>query len=79
MAQIEIEDNNVNHPNHYNNGEVEWIEAIKSACSGLDGIEAFCTGNALKYIWRWKHKNGKEDIDKAIWYLSYLKDYLTVK
>ena len=39
---------NVNHPNHYNQGGVECIEAIKSACSGLDGIEAFCTGNALK-------------------------------
>lgn len=67
---------NVNHPNHYNNGNIECIEALTAATDGLQGIEAFCAANAIKYIWRYKYKNGTEDIDKAIWYLTYLKTYL---
>lgn len=63
---------NVNHPNHYTKGGVECIEGIKAATEGLTGMEAFCTGNAIKYLWRWKWKNGAEDIKKAIWYLQRL-------
>lgn len=62
----------VNHPSHYNNGSVECIDAIKSATNGLTGIEAFCTGNAIKYLYRWKNKNGIEDLNKAIWYIERL-------
>jgi hypothetical protein len=65
---------NVNHPSHYNQGGVECIDAIKSATEGLSGIESFCTGNAIKYLWRWKHKNGTEDLDKAVWYILKLKE-----
>ena len=36
-----------------------------------------CTANAIKYAWRWKQKNGVEDIDKAIWYLTRLREHLT--
>lgn len=67
---------NVNHPSHYTNGKVECIEALEAATSRLSGIEAVCTANAIKYMWRWKLKNGEEDIDKAIWYLTYLKNHL---
>ena len=63
---------NVNHPNHYTKGGIECIEAIKAATEGLTGMEAVCTGNAIKYLWRWKWKNGAEDIKKAIWYLQRL-------
>ena len=70
------EKDNVNHPSHYTQGKIECIDAIEAATEGLTGIEAFCTGNALKYIWRWKDKNGIEDIDKTIWYLERLKSYL---
>ena len=66
--------NNVDHPSHYNNGGIECIDAIESATEGLTGLEAFCTGNAIKYLWRWKHKNGIEDLDKAIWYINKLKE-----
>ena len=62
----------VNHPQHYTAGGIECIEAIKAATVGLTGIEAVCTGNAIKYMWRWKHKNGAEDVKKAIWYLERL-------
>lgn len=67
----------VNHPAHYNTGGIECIEALAAATAGLDGIEAFCTANAIKYLWRWKWKNGKQDLDKAIWYINYLKESLT--
>lgn len=62
----------VNHPAHYNKGDVECIDAIKSATSDLTGIEAVCTANAIKYLWRWKQKNGVQDLDKAKWYLNRL-------
>ncbi len=44
----------VNHPPHYNAGGIECIDALEAATSGLQGIEAFCTANAIKYLWRWK-------------------------
>ena len=62
----------VNHPNHYNAGDIECIEALKAATVGLGGIESFCTANSIKYLWRWKYKNGVEDLNKAIWYIEYL-------
>lgn len=67
-----MQKDNVNHPSHYTQGGIECIDAIKAATVGLTGIEAVCTGNAVKYMWRWKFKNGAEDIRKAIWYLEKL-------
>ena len=57
-------------PSHYKQGDVECIDAIKSATG--DGFTGYLTGNILKYIWRWKHKNGIEDLKKARWYLDRL-------
>ena len=51
---------NVNHPAHYTAGRVECIDALAAATTGLEGIEAVCTANAIKYLWRWKRKNGIE-------------------
>lgn len=62
----------VDHPSHYNHGGIECIDAIKAATVGLSGFEGFCAGNALKYLWRWKHKNGVEDLKKCQWYLDRL-------
>ena len=63
---------NVNHPSHYTQGGIECIDAIEAAVSELSGIEAVCTGNAIKYLWRWKRKNGVEDLEKARWYIDRL-------
>ena len=63
------EHDNVNSPQHYQ-GKVECIDCIESATTGLNGIEAFCTGNAIKYLYRWKKKNGIEDLKKAKWYID---------
>ena len=61
----------VNEPEHYQ-GSVECIDAIEAATAGLEGIEAVCTANVLKYVWRWKKKNGLQDLEKAQWYLNRL-------
>ena len=63
---------NVNHPAHYTAGGIECIDAIAAATEGLQGIEAVCTANAIKYLWRWRKKNGAEDLKKAIWYINRL-------
>jgi len=62
----------VNHPDHYNCGGIECIDAIAAATADLKGLEAFCTANAIKYLWRWKNKGGKQDLDKAMWYIEKL-------
>ena len=64
---------NVNKPAHYQ-GKIECIDAIEAAVEGLEGLEAVCTANVIKYVWRWKKKNGIEDCYKAKWYLNKLID-----
>jgi hypothetical protein len=64
----------VNSPSHYTQGSIECIDAIAQVVKDLDGMEAMCTGNAIKYLWRWKHKNGVEDLKKAQWYLQRMID-----
>lgn len=59
-------------PAHYTRGAVECIDAIDSVVAGLTGPEAFYTAQIIKYVWRWKHKNGIEDLKKAKWYLERL-------
>ena len=62
----------VNHPAHYTAGGIECIDAIAAAIVSLSGIEAFCTGNVIKYAWRWRRKGGLEDLKKCRWYLDHL-------
>ena len=64
----------VNHPAHYASGAIECIDAIESAVVNLTGPEAVSTGAAIKYLWRWKAKGGREDLRKARWYISHLID-----
>lgn len=53
------------HPLHYNNGIEAW-DYIASHDMG------FLEGNVVKYITRYKHKNGLEDLKKAKQYLDKL-------
>jgi len=57
-------------PDHYQRDGIECIDAIKAAVQNLTGDEAYCTGNAIKYLWRWKEKGGKTDLKKAMWYIN---------
>lgn len=64
---------NVNHPQHYQSKSgLETIDVIEAFTEGLVGGEATNTGNVLKYMCRWKSKNGLEDLKKARWYLDRL-------
>ena len=60
----------VNSPPHYNATEIECIEAIAAATG--DGFEYYLQGNIIKYLWRYRYKNGSEDLHKARWYLDKL-------
>lgn len=62
----------INKPYHYSFGKIECIDALEAATCNLTGIEAICTANAIKYLWRWKQKNGVEDLKKAQWYINKL-------
>lgn len=65
----------VQHPDHYTSGGIECIDAIKSAVSGItDPFEAYCTGNVIKYAWRWFRKNGTQDLEKAKQYIQFILD-----
>lgn len=62
----------VNHPKHYTSGKIECIDVIKEITQQCNKFEAYLIGTILKYLWRWKLKNGLEDLKKAQWYLSKL-------
>lgn len=65
-----FEDNMVNHPPHYNQSGIECIDAIAAATG--DGFEYYLQGNIMKYVWRYRYKNGAQDLEKARWYLDRL-------
>ena len=59
---------NVNHPKHYEGStSIECIEAM-IIVFGKQAVYDFCKCNAFKYLWRYKDKNGIEDLNKADWY-----------
>lgn len=62
----------VNHPSHYNYGDIEVIDYIKQVSNAYKNNPyiAYCIGNVLKYVSRAPNKNGHEDLQKAQWYLS---------
>lgn len=59
-------------PSHYTSGKVECIDALDAATVNKAGIEAVCTANVIKYLWRYEQKNGLVDVKKARWYLERL-------
>jgi len=63
-------DDNVNNPPHYNQAGIECIDAIEAALG--DGFQYYLQGNIMKYLWRYRYKNGVEDLRKAKWYLTKL-------
>lgn len=71
----ESEDKMVSHPKHYAllpEFGIEVIDVIKAATKELKGIFATDTGNILKYAFRWHKKNGKQDVEKIIYYATHL-------
>lgn len=65
---------NVNHPAHYESQtSLECIDVMEIAF-GAEAVGSFCLCNAFKYLWRYKHKGGAEDVQKAEWYLNHYSD-----
>lgn len=63
---------------HYTNNGIEPIEIMRKNFSH-DEFVGFCKGNVLKYLLRYKDKNGLEDLEKAKIYLNWLIDELVVE
>ena len=73
----ESKDKMVSHPDHYQSETgMEVIDVIEAFTFDLTGIEAVDTGNVIKYICRWKKKNGLQDLEKAQWYLNHLIEHV---
>lgn len=70
MAKDKVD--NVNHPKHYEGStSLECIEVMELIL-GYKAVGYFCLCNAFKYMWRYKNKNGEEDINKTNWYLNWV-------
>jgi len=66
----------VDPPPPYTGGEIECIDAIKASMSNPEYM-GYLKGAVIKYLWRYMYKSKPhEDIDKAIWYLTRLREEL---
>ena len=60
---------NVNHPKHYTTGEIECIAYIEDKLTPEE-FRGYIKGNVIKYITRYRKKNGLEDVRKAVEYIN---------
>ncbi|WIL68943.1 DUF3310 domain-containing protein [Staphylococcus cohnii] len=78
-AVPEYAEDTVNHPSHYNYGDIEVIDFIEQVTKHYNPNVAYHIGNAIKYLARSPHKNGKEDVAKAKWYIERASENWDVK
>ncbi len=71
----DIANDPVNNPSHYNTGGIECIDAMQAMLSTEEFI-GYLRGNGLKYRWRFRYKNGIEDLRKAEWYDKKLLTFI---
>lgn len=77
LAELKQQDNAVEHPDHYaGDGKIECMDAMRSMMSGdqyaLPAQSAYWWGCAFKYLWRWRRKNGVQDLQKCKQCIDYL-------
>jgi hypothetical protein len=68
-------DNNPVKPTYYRKNGLECYD-VQLASMGLTKYQGYLEGCAQKYLWRWEEKNGKQDLEKAVEYLSKLLETL---
>lgn len=68
-------DDPVKSPSHYTAGGIETIAYIKAKLSSEE-YEGYLKGNVLKYMSRYNHKGGLQDLEKAKTYLQWLIEHL---
>ncbi len=73
-----IDKDMVNNPEHYNQGKIECIDSIEAMLTKEEFI-GYLRGNSHKYRWRFRYKNGIEDLKKAQWYENKLLKVLEEK
>lgn len=56
-------------PDHYRTGGIETIDFIQAKLT-QEQFKGFLAGNVIKYLSRFEHKAGEEDLQKARWYLN---------
>ena len=66
-----LEDNKdlINEPQHYCTGKFECIDVMQEVF-GVEAVQNFCLCNVFKYVYRYKRKNGKQDLKKAQFYIN---------
>ena len=68
----------VNHPPHYNQDNIECIDAIEAATG--TNFKFYLQGNVMKYLWRFDYKGEPiKDLKKAQWYLDKLVKEVTLE
>lgn len=68
-----MNNDNISNPTHYSARlGLECKDVIRIFTAGNEGVEAYYLGNILKYLWRYKGKNGIEDLRKAKQYVDFL-------
>jgi len=77
MTLWEINDTTVDtiNPEHYTYGGIETIDFIEAKLSP-EMYKGYLLGTIIAYLSRESHKNGKEDIEKAHWYLDRLFEFI---
>ena len=66
-----MNEDKVNSPPHYKHGNIECIAYIRDFLTQEEYI-GYLRGNIAKYLHRWRHKNGIEDLKKAEVYLGWM-------
>ena len=74
----QVEKDAVNNPSHYASGGIECIDAMQAMLTREEFI-GYLRGNIFKYQWRYKLKNGIEDLKKAQWYANRLIELESAK
>ena len=62
----------VDHPPHYTQAGIECIDVLEQLAG--DGHD-FRILNAIKYLWRYRHKGGQESLAKAVWYIERVLEF----
>jgi hypothetical protein len=76
---LEEKDDPVNSPSHYNMLSIEAIDIIEMSMTREEFL-GYLKGNVLKYVIRYKHKgNPRQDLSKALWYLTKLEETIKEK
>jgi hypothetical protein len=70
---VAVPNDNVNNPAHYTQGGIETLDFIKAKLT-TEAYKGFLQANIIKYVTRFEHKNGEEDLRKAEFYLRELID-----